>query len=63
MDKINARNYMKCSKKVLKKCLRVHGKAIHLPHLNDGRVRNREKNCVFLEKNCCFWTILCKILP
>ena len=50
MDKINARNYMKCSEKVLKKCLKVCGKAIHLPRLNDGRVRNREKNCVFLEK-------------
>ena len=37
---------MKCSKKVLKKCLKVCGKAIHLPRLNDGRVRNREKNCV-----------------
>ena len=57
MDKINARNYMKCSKKVLKNYLKVFGKAIHLPRLNDGRVRNREKNCVFLEKNCRFWTI------
>ena len=49
MDKKNAQNYVKCSKKVLKKCLNVCGKAIHLPRLNDGRVRNREKNCVFLE--------------
>ena len=37
-------------KKVLKKGLKVCGKAIPLPRLNDGRVRNREKNCVFLEK-------------
>ena len=50
MDKINVQNYVKCSKKVLKNCLKVCGKAIHLPLLNDGRVRNREKNCVFLEK-------------
>ena len=49
--------------KILNKCLKVCGKAIHLPRLNDGRVGNREKNCVFLEKKCCFWTILCKILP
>ena len=49
MDEINAQNYVKCSKKVLKKCLKMCGKAIHLPRLNDGRVRNREKNCVFLE--------------
>ena len=55
MDKLNARNYMKCSKKVPKKCLKVCGKAIRLLRLNDGRVRNREKNCVFLEKkNFCF---------
>ena len=50
MDKKNAQNYVKCSKKVLKKRLKMRGKAIHLPGLNDGRVRNREKkNCVFLE--------------
>ena len=49
--------------KVLKNCLKVSGKEIHLPRLNDGRVRNREKNCVILEKKCCFWTFFCKILP
>ena len=49
--------------KVPKKCLKVCGKAIHLPRLNNGRVRNREKNCVFLKKKYCFWTIVCKILP
>ena len=45
---------MKCSKKVLKKCLKICGKAIHLPRLNDGRGRNREKSCVFLEKKMLF---------
>ena len=50
MEKMIAQKYVKCSKKVVKKCLKVCGKAIHLPRLNDGRVRNREKNCVFLEK-------------
>ena len=54
MDKINAENYVKCSKKVLKKCLKVCGKAIHLPRLNDGRVRNREKKCVFLDLKLMF---------
>ena len=49
MDKIKAQNYVKRSKKKLKKCLKVCRKAIHLPRLNDGRVRNREKNGVFLE--------------
>ena len=49
MDKINARNYMKFSKNVLKKCLKVCGKAIHIPRLYDGRVKNRETNSVFLE--------------
>ena len=49
MDKINAQNYMKGSKKVLKNCLKVCGKAIHITRLNDGRVENREKNCVFSE--------------
>ena len=49
MDKTNARNYMKCYKKVLKKCLKMCGKAIHIPHLYDGRVKHREKNGVFLE--------------
>ena len=50
-DKINAQKYMKCSKNVPKKCLKVCGKAIHLPRLNDGRVRNREKKfCVFRVK-------------
>ena len=49
LEKINAQNYMKCSKKVLKKCLKLCGKAFHIPRLNDGRVKNREKNCVFLE--------------
>ena len=48
-DKINAQNYVKFSEKVLKKCLKVCSKANHLPDLNDGRVRNRDKNCVFLE--------------
>ena len=43
MDKTNARNYMKCSEKVLKKSLKVCGKAIHIPRLYDGRVKNREK--------------------
>ena len=43
MNKTNAQNNVKCSKKVLKKCLKMCGKAIHLPRLNDGRVRNREK--------------------
>ena len=47
MDKINARNYMKCSKKVLKKCLKVCGKVIHIPQLYDGRVENREKIVYF----------------
>ena len=51
MDKINARNYMKCSKKVLKKCLKMCGKAIHIPQLYDGRVKNREKKlCIFRVK-------------
>ena len=51
MDKINARNYMKCSKKVLKKCLKMCGKAIHIPQLYDGRVKNREKKlCNFRVK-------------
>ena len=49
MDKTNSRNYMKCSKKVLEKCLKMCGKAIHIPQLYDGRVKNREKNSVFLE--------------
>ena len=49
MDKTNARNYMKCSKKVLKKCLILCGKAIHIPELYDGRVKNRKKNSVLLE--------------
>ena len=49
MDKINARNYMKFSKKVLIKCLKVCGKASHIPRLYDGRDKNREKNSVFLE--------------
>ena len=30
---------MKRSKKILKKCLKVCGKAIHIPGLNDGKVR------------------------
>ena len=47
MDKINAQNYMKCSKKVLKNCLKVCGKATHTPPLNDRRVKNREKNVYF----------------
>ena len=29
--------------KVLKKCLKVCGKAIEIPYLNDRRVKNREK--------------------
>ena len=37
--------------KVLKKCLKVCGRAIHLPRLNDERVRNREKKLCILEKN------------
>ena len=49
MDKTNARNYMKCSKKVLKKCVKMFGKAIHIPQLYDGRFKNGEKNSVFLE--------------
>ena len=37
--------------KVLKKCLKICGKAIHLPRVNDGRVRNREKKlCIFRVK-------------
>ena len=28
---------------------KVCGKAIHIPQLYDGRVKNREKNSVFLE--------------
>ena len=47
MDKTNARNYMKCSKKVLKKYLKMCGKAIHIPQLYDGRVKNREKIVYF----------------
>ena len=54
MDKINAQNYVKFFKKVLKKCLKVFSKAIHLPHLNDGRVRNREKYCVLSEQKLLF---------
>ena len=50
MDKINAQNYIKFSKKVLKKCLKVCGRAIHIPRLNDGRVKNREKMCIFRVK-------------
>ena len=50
MDKINDQNYVKCSEKVLKTCLKVCGKAIHLPRLNDGRVKNREKMSVFRVK-------------
>ena len=49
--------------KVLKKCLKVCGRAIHLPRLSDERVRNREKKLCILEKKCCFWTILSKTLP
>ena len=49
MDKINARDYMKCSKKVLKKCLKMCGKAIHIPKLYDRRVKNPQKNSLFLE--------------
>ena len=40
MDKLNAQNYMKYSKKVLKKCLKLCGKVIYLPPLNDGKVKN-----------------------
>ena len=43
MDKTNARNYMKCSKKVLKNCLKMCDKAIHIPQLYDGRVKNRKQ--------------------
>ena len=51
MDRINAQNYVKCTRKVLKKCLKVGSKAIHLPRLDDGRVRNREKKmCIFRVK-------------
>ena len=49
MDKTNAQNYRKCSKKVQKKCLKAYAQAIHLPRLNDERVKNREQNYVFLE--------------
>ena len=45
---------MKCSKKVLKKSLKMCGKAIHIPQLYDGRVKNREKNSVFLESKLLF---------
>ena len=41
---------MKFSKKVLKNCLKVCGRAIHIPRLNDGRVKNREKMCIFRVK-------------
>ena len=47
MDKIKSQKYVKGSKKALNKYLKVCTKAIHLPRLNDGRVRNREKNYVF----------------
>ena len=47
MDKINARNFKKCSKKVLKKCVKVCGKVIHIPQLYDGRDKNREKIVYF----------------
>ena len=48
MDKINAQNYVNVSKKKLKKCLKMCGKAIHLPRLNDRTVRNQEKKlCIF----------------
>ena len=51
MDKRNAQNYVKRCKKVLKKCLKVCGKAILLPRLIDGRVNNREKKlCIFRVK-------------
>ena len=41
--------------KVLKKCLKVCGKAIQIPRLNDARVKNREKNCILLEKELFFF--------
>ena len=44
MDEKNAQNYMKCSKTVHRKCLKVCGTAIQIPRLNDERVKNREKN-------------------
>ena len=45
-DKINTENNMNCSKKVLKKCLKAFGKAIHTTSLNDGRM-NIEETLVF----------------
>ena len=63
MEEINAQNYMKCSKTVLRKCLKVCGVAIQIPRLNDERVKNREKILLIKSKNCYVWTILCKILP
>ena len=47
-DKINAQNYMKRSKKRMKKCLNLCGKAIHIPGLTDGRVKFEEKVAYFL---------------
>ena len=43
MDKLNAQNYMKCFKNVLKKCLKVCGQAIYIAGINDGRVKIEEK--------------------
>ena len=47
MNKIKSQNYVKCSKEVLKMLLKVCGKSIRIPGLNDGRVKNRGNNCVF----------------
>ena len=55
MDKLNAQNYMKCSKNVLKKCLKVCGQAIHIAGINDGRVKIEEKNCVFFKVNIVYF--------
>ena len=38
---------MECSKKVLKKCLKLCGKAFHKPGSNDKRVKNEEKIAYF----------------
>ena len=54
MDKINSQNYIKCSKKVMKMCLEMCGKAIHIPGLYEGRVDNRRKNNVFFRVKTSF---------
>ena len=54
MDKINAENNMNCSIKVLEKCLKVCGKAIHTTGSNDGRINIEETHVFFRVKIAIF---------